>query len=140
MADGKEVCSTCNKRVPTSAHRAMTTLQPCDHEEADTRIILHVLDACLCENKRVMIKTRDTDVVVLAISFFSKSLADERWIAYGAGRYVRFIPVHKIATSISLEKAVVLPPFTCLYWMRQFPSSVERARNQLGIFGKYILI
>ena len=94
----------------------------------------------MCENKRVMIKTRDTDVVVLAISFFSKSLADERWIAYGAGRYVRFIPVHKITTSIGLEKAVVLPPFTCLCWMRQFPSSVERARNQLGIFGKHILI
>ena len=42
-------------------------LQPCSHEEADTRIFVHVLDAIEQGHSKVMIRTVDTDVVILAI-------------------------------------------------------------------------
>ena len=45
-------------------------LQPCSHEEADTRMLLHVKDAMNYGFKSVMIRTVDTDVVVLAVTHF----------------------------------------------------------------------
>ena len=45
-------------------------LQSCSHEEADTRMLLHVKDAMNCGFKSVMIRTVDTDVVVLAVAHF----------------------------------------------------------------------
>ena len=45
-------------------------LQPCSQEEADTRMLLHVKDAMNCGFKSVMIRTVDTDVVVLAVAHF----------------------------------------------------------------------
>ena len=45
-------------------------LQPCPQEEADTRMLLHVKDAMNCGFKSVMIRTVDTDVVVLAVTHF----------------------------------------------------------------------
>ena len=44
-----------------------TKLCPCSHEEADTRLIVHLCDAAQ-HSSRVMIRTVDTDVVVLAIA------------------------------------------------------------------------
>ena len=46
-------------------------LQPCNHEEADTRMFLHVKHASANGHKIIMIRTVDTDIVVSAISFFS---------------------------------------------------------------------
>ena len=45
-------------------------LQPCSHEEADTRMLLHVKYAMNCGFKSVMIRTVDTYVVVLAVTHF----------------------------------------------------------------------
>ena len=45
-------------------------LQPCSHEEADTRMLLHVKDAMNCGLKSVTIRTVGTDVVVLAVAHF----------------------------------------------------------------------
>ena len=43
-----------------------------NHEEADSRLVLHVYDIGNCSIDRVMIKTVDTDVLVLAIALFPK--------------------------------------------------------------------
>ena len=43
-------------------------ISPCNHEEADTRIILHVKDAVQTGMRQIMIRTVDTDVVVIAMS------------------------------------------------------------------------
>ena len=44
------------------------------HEEVDTRILLHVKDAMNSGYKDVMIRTVDTDVVVLAVVHFQNLL------------------------------------------------------------------
>ena len=43
-------------------------LKPCNHEEAYTRMILHVAHATKHGHQRVSIRTVDTDIVVLAIT------------------------------------------------------------------------
>ena len=59
-----------NGVVSSRDHQNTDRLQPCSHEEADTRMLLHVKDAMNCGFKSVMIRTVDTDVVVLAVSHF----------------------------------------------------------------------
>ena len=45
--------------------------QECDHEEADTRIVIHVLHALQEETRTVLVKTVDSDVVVILITHFN---------------------------------------------------------------------
>ncbi len=47
-------------------------LTQCTHKEADTRMILHVFDEASRQCDKIMIRTVDTDVVVLAIADVSK--------------------------------------------------------------------
>ena len=50
LKKGEELYSTRGEHVVTSVSRAdMTQLEPCTHEEADTRIFLHVKDAYLAQ-------------------------------------------------------------------------------------------
>lgn len=48
----------------------MERLEPCSHEEADTHLLIHALDAQRCGHQRIKIRSNGTDVVVLAVSTF----------------------------------------------------------------------
>ena len=86
----------------------LSNISPCNHEEADTRIFLHAKDAVESGFKTIMINANDTDVLVLAVALFS-SLKEvglqELWLAFGQGRFLKWIPVHQLATSLSPEKS-----------------------------------
>ena len=45
-------------------------INPCNHEEADTRMLLHVAHATAQGHQKASIRTVDTDVIVLAVSHF----------------------------------------------------------------------
>ena len=64
------VVATDRTEVVTSGNHNGLNLRPCNHEEADTRILLHVRDAASCGHRKIAIRTVDTDVVVIALSFF----------------------------------------------------------------------
>jgi hypothetical protein len=53
-----------------------------DHEEADTRILLHAADAASCGVRRLVIHCRDTDVLLLLI-VFAEHLSQEIWMKAG---------------------------------------------------------
>ena len=61
---------------------------PCNHEEVDTRVFLHVKDMARNGYKKLAIRTVDTDVLILVISFFHelKVDVDELWVEFGAGK------------------------------------------------------
>lgn len=66
-------------------------ISPCDHEESDTRIFVHVLDAVLSGHKKIAIRTVDSDVVVLAVAFAATiKEIEELWIAFGTKNEFRF--------------------------------------------------
>ena len=63
-----QVIVTHHKDVICTQQRNTTNLAPCTQEEADTRIFLHVSDAANHGYAKVMIRTVDSDVLVLAIA------------------------------------------------------------------------
>ena len=66
---GKVIISTKGEDVVSSSGIDKDGLAPCNHEEADTRVFLHVAHASKTFSK-VSVKVGDTDVVVLAVSLF----------------------------------------------------------------------
>ena len=91
-----------------------SNLMPCNHEEADSRIFLHMSDIAESGLRRVAIRTVDMDVVVLATSLFYTLILDELQIAFGTGKSFRYIPAHEIARSLGEIKSTALPFFHSL--------------------------
>ena len=68
---GKSIYATDESSVLCSlVDPDLSSLAPCSHEEADTRLFLHVADAARKGCKKICVLTVDTDVVVIAIAMF----------------------------------------------------------------------
>ena len=62
---------TCQDRVWVSGINVnVSDLEPSYHEEADIRIILHSVHVGRNSFSKIAVTTVDTDIVVLAVSFF----------------------------------------------------------------------
>jgi hypothetical protein len=88
-------------------------------EEADTRMILQTLHADkrlkqLGKQGRIIIKTSDTDVIVLCIYFYKQMTnTSELWVQMENVSSVkddrRFLPIHELCSSLSEITCRVLP-------------------------------
>ena len=93
----------------------LALLAPRSHKEADSRMLLHVSHAANHGHQKILIKTVDTDVLVLAVSVAHGLLPeDELWLAFGTGKCFRYLAAHEIAAGLGPEKAQVLPMFHAL--------------------------
>lgn len=109
---GREIYVTSGASVLSSDPNAdANILSPCNHKEADTRVILHAVDAARKWACKILIRTVDTDVVVLAIAYFFSIQAEEVRVAFGTGKKFRYIPIHKIATGLGKRKSEALAIF-----------------------------
>ena len=78
-------------------------------------MLLHVSHAANHGHHKILIKTVDTDVVVLDVSVAQGLLPeDELWLAFGTGKSFRYLAAHKIAAGLGPEKAQALPMFHAL--------------------------
>ena len=107
----KQIITTQGTGVLCSNRQNLSTLAPCTHEEADTRIFLHVKDAVQQGFNKVSIRTVDTDVVVLAITSANRLKISELWVAFGAGKTFRFIAAHEIAKALGPDRCMAFPMF-----------------------------
>ena len=87
----------------------------CNHEEADTRIVVHVRHALEGGAQTVLVRTVDTDVVVILVGKFHDLLAYNQhadiWVAFGMGRHYSFISVNRICSTLGESKSRSLPVF-----------------------------
>ena len=81
------------------------------HEEADTHIILHLEDAVREKHNKIVIRTVDTDVVVLAITAVRHLDISELWIVFGTGKSFRYLAIHEMARALEPDRCVALPMF-----------------------------
>ena len=91
----------------------MTALSPCQQEEADTRMMLHLYHAAGQGHSKAFLRTVDSDVVVLAINIFSPdetfSAVDRIWNRKNMQRYSN--PSHVANQMLGLQHCEVLPFF-----------------------------
>lgn len=85
------VVSTKMNDVVSNTEQDLTEMHPCNHEEADTRVIVHVQHGCNNGNQKIMIVTVDTDVVIIALFHFFSLNLEELWIEMGAGKNKRYV-------------------------------------------------
>ena len=115
MLTDKQVISTLLEDVVYRQERNEEGLSPCSHEEADTRMMVHVADAAKQYNS-VITSTVDSDVVVLAVHVFAclTSSLTALWVAFDTGKSYRPILVHSICTALGHPKCLALPMFHAL--------------------------
>ena len=82
----------------------LTGLVPCSHEEADIHLFLHVADAVKKGYMKLLVRTIDTDIVVVAIATLNRTKPEELWVAFGIGEHFRFIPIHEVSCSRRSEE------------------------------------
>ena len=105
---GVQVISTYDGDVISSVPVDKDGLAPCNHEEADTRILLHVKHAISKGYNKIMIRTVDTDVVVLAVAHVRMLDVQELWVSFGVGKHHRYLPAHSMASSLTAEQCHAL--------------------------------
>jgi len=79
-------------------------------KEADTRIILHSLDAARRGATELYIQSPDTDVFVLAIHRYYQ-LCKDTYLITGVGNKKRLVPLRPVAHALGAAKAEALPEF-----------------------------
>lgn len=107
----KQVPGTIQSDIVCNQSRNVSRLTPCTHEEADTRIILHLEDAVTDGFNKISIRTVDTDVVVLAVAAAQRQGNTEIWIAFGTGKSFRFLAAHEMARVLGPDRCTALPMF-----------------------------
>ena len=106
-----QVVITSGSSVICSLDTDMANLAPCMHEEADTRIFIHAADGISNGLQHIVIRTVDTDVLVLAISYYNRLDCQDLWVAFGTGKSFRYINAKIIAQSLGPKKCKALPVF-----------------------------
>ena len=136
---GVEVVTTSGVDVLSPSPVETEGLAACNHEEANTRIFIHVKHVSAKGLKKVLIRTVDTEVVVLAIAYAKQLQLQELWIAFGVGNHFRYLPIHKITTSLAQEQCEALPFFVLLQGVILSHTLREKERRQLSKYGSQIL-
>ena len=83
LPQNKQIIITKEDRCLYNPNCNSRDIDFCSQEEADTCIFLHASDAAKHGFDEIQIKTGDTDVLVLGISFFKKINVQKLWIAFG---------------------------------------------------------
>lgn len=93
VPDGKLLIATHNESVcSTSELPRRHQLAPCSHEEADTRMFIHVKDCTRTGHSKIVVRTGDTDVVVLAVSHYhSFPTRTKLYVEFGMGNAYRSV-------------------------------------------------
>ena len=96
----KQVIGTLHKDVVCTHARYIAGLAQCTHEEAHSRMLLHVEDAMKEGYTNVSIRTVDTDAIVLAVTAAERLGIDQLWVAFGTGKSFRFLAAHEMAQAL----------------------------------------
>ncbi|KAL9982987.1 hypothetical protein ACROYT_G005105 [Oculina patagonica] len=113
---GKSVYITAGESVV--AVPSTNPMPNCNHEEADTIIVVHVLHALQQGCKTVQVRTVDTDVVVVLVGAIHKVLQShplaDIWIAFGVGKSYKLHSVDAIYNILGASKSKALLMFHAL--------------------------
>lgn len=85
----------------------------CDHEEADSRLLVHITDAILHGHSTCIVRSVDTDVIVILLGKFNyfKTLNKDLkiWIVFGTGKNFNYHSVNVMYEELGMEISIALP-------------------------------
>ena len=94
-----------------------------DHEEADTRIVLHVIDSLQEGATKILIRTVDTDVIVILIGQFHNIIDQyhnaQLWVAFGTGKNFYYYSINSICETLGRLKSPLSPSISRIYRIRR---------------------
>ena len=97
--------------VPNASH---TSVSDGNVITANTSIT-HVAHAAQHGHRKILVRTVDTDVVVLAVMVSQTLPSDtEVWLAFGTGKGFRYLAAHRMSSCLGPEKSLALPMFHAL--------------------------
>ena len=82
-----------------------------NHEEADTRIILHAIN---CSSNTIVVQARDTDILVLLLAHYNQIGCHDMWLKVGTSKNRKYIPVHNVFNNLPDGSHTSLPSFHAL--------------------------
>ena len=127
----KAVYITCGESVVSSGLNSVA-MPDCNHEEADTRIVVHLLHALEHGLRTIKVRTADSDVIAILVGAFfdliSAQPSADIWVAFGTGKNFRFYSINTICSSIGEPRARALPVFHA--WSGCDTTSAFRGRGK----------
>lgn len=105
------LCTIGNEVITSHPNFLDRDITPSTQEEADTRILLHVAHCVKNGFKNILIRTVDTDVVVLSIAYFYLIKPRKMSIAFGTGKNFKHISINNIALRLGENVSRALPIF-----------------------------
>jgi hypothetical protein len=112
---GKQLVTTIGDKVQCCPRKVKDSLQPCTHEEADTRVLLYADDCARSGLHKVLFRTTDTDVLVAFDWTFPQNHSHRTMDCVWMWENFRYNAVHGIANSLEQGKAraiLAFPVFT----------------------------
>ena len=97
--------------VLSNTQLELSALYPCKHEDADTRMMLHLQHAAANGQERAYFRTFDTDVVILVVFHLETLGLTELWIGFGSGKTFKEISIHTIHTQLGEERCKAILMF-----------------------------
>jgi len=118
-------------------------MEDCNHEEADTRIVMHVQHVLQQDMKTIEVRTVETDVVVILVGVFYDLNAIQPlvniWIAIGVGKNYKLTSINAICHTLREPKSRALPVFHALSGCdttSEFRGKVKSLPRKLGKLSK----
>ena len=114
LPDHKVLFATVrDKCVSTDTEADLSLLSPTDHEEADTRMFLHMLSGANNSHRKILIQANDTDVIILGLRAFAlkDDIMEELWITYSTGSKFCYVAIHQVVQSIGKPRAMAMPAY-----------------------------
>ena len=92
--------------------KGVTDIGSCDHEESDTRVMVHIVLAIMNGSRSVFLSTVDSDVVIISTYVFSVLIQAfpylQMWILFGQRKNLSVYKVNKIYESLGATRCRAL--------------------------------
>ena len=125
--------------VTSDSKNDLFPLLPSSHKETDPRIFVYLIHEAQNGIKRVLIKTIDTDVVVITRVHFLDLEIDGLWVEFGAARKKRWLAIHVYVQHLGKQRCLALLFWYAFIGCDTVSSFNGRRKKLLGMCGKHFL-
>ncbi|KAG1705838.1 Phosphatidate cytidylyltransferase, mitochondrial [Nymphon striatum] len=75
-----------------------------NHEESDTRVVLHCIHA---SSQHIVVSARDTDITIIILAHFDCMHCEKLWLKAETSKKPKYIPIHEIRNTLPFEQPVL---------------------------------